>query len=70
MTIMEDTSKITKKVDNPVSTTKADKAHKVSDGLVAVEYTKKSVNYPGKARIPKALALTLEKNGKVVIIKN
>lgn len=70
MTIMEDTSKITKKVDNPVSTTKADRAHQAGDGLVTVEYTKKSVNYPGMARVPKALALTLEKNGKAVIIKN
>jgi len=64
---MEDTSKITKKVVNPSTTRKAEAK---DDGLVLVEYTKKSVNYPGQARVPKALALALEKRGKAVIIKN
>ena len=64
---MEDTSKITKKVVNPATTRKAEPK---DDGLVTVEYTKKSVNYPGRARVPKPLALALEKSGKAVIIKN
>jgi len=67
---MEDTSKITRKVANPAATSKAKKAEFADDGLVTVEYTKRSVNYPGLARVPKALAMILENSGKAVIIKN
>ena len=58
---MEDTSKIPKKVANPAATRKAE--------LVTVEYTKKSVHYPGRATVSRTLAETLEKSGKAVIIK-
>lgn len=67
---MEDTSKITKKVANPATTKKEAKAEPVDDGMLTVEYTRRSVNYPGRARVPKPLAVTLEKSGKAVIIKN
>lgn len=67
---MEDTSKITRKVANPAATHKGKKGEVFDEGLVTVEYTRKSVNYPGTARIPNVLALTLEKSGKAVIIKN
>ncbi|MBR3551584.1 MAG: hypothetical protein IKO09_06295 [Bacteroidales bacterium] len=63
---MEDTSKITKKVANPAATRKAEPK---DDGLVTVEYTKKSVHYPGRATVSRTLAETLEKSGKAVIIK-
>ena len=66
---MEDASKITKKVDIPASTTKAKKTEPKDDGLVTVEYTKKSVHYPGRATVSRTLAETLEKSGKAVIIK-
>ena len=66
---MEDTSKITRKVANPAATSKWKKNELFDDGFVTVEYTRKSVNYPGTARIPKALAIALENSGKAVIIK-
>ena len=65
---MEDTSKITRKVANPAATAKK-KAEVQDDGFVTVEYTKKSVNHPGRARVPKALAMILANSGKAVIIK-
>lgn len=67
---MEDTTKITKKVVNPATTTKAAKEDPVDDGLLTVEYTRRSVNFPGRAKVPKPLAIALEKSGKAVIIKN
>ena len=67
---MEDTSNVVRKVANPAATVKSDKDKQTDDGLVMVEYTRKSVKYPGRARVPKPLAVTLEKSGKAVIIKN
>lgn len=62
MLVMEDTSKIQTKVAKPAATAK-----RKDDGMVLVEYTRESVKYPMTARIPKALAKTLEKSGKLII---
>jgi hypothetical protein len=64
---MEDTTKITKKVVNPATTVKEGRKPN-ADGTVLVRYTRKSVKYPGEVRMPRGLAETLQKSGKVEII--
>lgn len=62
---MEDVTKIQKKVEKPASTSKAEI---IDNGLVLVEYTRKSEKYKMRTTMSRHLAGILEKRGIVTIV--